>query len=82
MKNYNLQEVEHENLILGQELISLYKKRIAELEEENKELKLQLTQVPVINPNPTPNRRKVATITELRELLENRSSKLVAKFGG
>jgi len=75
---YTIQEVEHENLILGQELISLYKKKISELESEILQLKSLLSQSP-IPVNSTPTRRKIGTISELREILETRSSKVVGK---
>lgn len=76
MKNLTIQEVEHENLILGQELISLYKKKIEELEAKVIELQSQLTSVPIPT-TPVHTKRKIATISELRELLETRSSKVM-----
>lgn len=79
MGNYTIQEVEHENLILGQELISLYKKKIYELECEIVELKAKLTQAP-IPLNPVSNKRKVVTVSELREILEKRSSRIVGSI--
>jgi uncharacterized coiled-coil DUF342 family protein len=75
---YTIQEVEHENLILAQELISLYKDRISTLEAKIKELQAQLTTVP-LPVTPTPQRQRIATITDLRELLEKRSSKVVGE---
>ena len=75
-KPYPIQEVEHENLLLGQKLIELYENRIKTLEEENSNLKLRLTQIPTPNLSPIPNKRKVSTISELREILETRSSKI------
>jgi len=75
-KNLPIQEVEHENLVLSQELISIYKKRISELENEIIELKSRLSLVP-INLPPVPMKRKVATISELSQILEDRSRKLL-----
>lgn len=77
--NYTIQEIEHENLILGQELISLYKKKIYDLEAEIVQLKSLLTQAPI--PLPTQvNKRKVVTVSELREILEKRSSKVLGSI--
>jgi len=76
LSNLTIQEVEHENLILGQELISLYKKRISELETEILQLKSLLSQAP-IPLSSAPTRRKIGTVSELRELLETRSSKVM-----
>jgi len=75
---YTIQEVEHENLILGNELITLYKKKISELEIEIIQLKSLLSQAPVPL-TLTPTRRKIGTVSELREILETRSSKVVGK---
>lgn len=80
-KSYTIQEVEHENLVLGHKLIEVYEKRIAILEEENRELRLKLTQAPPYSPSPglIPNKRKISTISELRELLEIRSAKVLGE---
>jgi len=75
---YTIQEVEHENLVLAQELVNLYKKKISELESEILNLKSLLNQAP-ISVGPVQTRRKVGTISELREILETRSSKVVGK---
>jgi hypothetical protein len=75
---YTIQEVEHENLVLAQELVNLYKKKISELESEILNLKSLLNQAP-IPVGPVQTRRKVGTISELREILETRSSKVVGK---
>jgi hypothetical protein len=72
-KDYTIQEVEHENLILAQDLISMYKAKIQELETEIISLRSQLTSVPMPI-NPIPQKRRIVTISGLREVLETRSA--------
>lgn len=69
-----IQEVEHDNLILGQKLIDVYEKRIALLEEENRDLRSKLTSIPLPITH-IPIRRVIRTTSELRDILESRSSK-------
>lgn len=76
---YSIQEVEHENLILGTELISIYKEKIKVLEAKIVELEAKLTQAPI--PLPTQvNKRKVVTVSELREILEKRSTRTLGSI--
>ena len=67
-----IQEVEHENMVLSKELIDILKNRIKELEEENQGLKAIIATRPITEQPKVIH--KVATITELRTLLEAKSS--------
>jgi hypothetical protein len=73
-KTLPIQEVEHDNLLLGQKLIEVYEQRIALLEEENRDLRSKLTSIPLPITH-IPIRRVIRTTSELRDILESRSSK-------
>jgi len=69
-----IQEIEHENLILGKKLIELYEDQIATLKAENETLKAQLTTVPT-QYNPISIKPTLRTLSQIRHVLERNSSK-------
>ena len=73
IKMSDIIEVEHDNLILSKELIDVYKKRIEDLENEVRELKLQIKATPIYVIPQEPPRPRIRTFSELKTLLEVKS---------